>query len=593
MSPTVTCFRLRRLLLIFAAAALSSTPVDGRPLFSGSTGRNEPDLAPLSIVGALDTVWFGGTVWDGDSLRWEAIPGGTWTFESGVGSAIAGPGDPDKHPGLHRLMEGWKTENPWTANSQFFRRLSVTDFTGESPCVGAPAGLGGSASLWAGVRLADFGDDLCYAGGSGYGNNWDIAIGRTLTYPGSGTVTLAYDYRVDTEAAFDYVYVEVDRDAGGPAAPVTVATYDGSQAGTASILLSQANGALPVAAGDIVISFRVVSDGSYSDEDGLEPSDCGAVALDDISLTGAISAQFDFEAGSDGWVALAGPGSTRRLWTDLRDLDDLPETSPPACGIQDSVLVFYNYATEMIDVLTTPLVVSPWIDLKAVNVTGASDVLIQFDIFQDFVRPDHVGYAYYIQKYPVTCAATGQPTTSGFGNITACYFFPDPCRFVIGCPGDPVTHSLGSLPESIERIRVAVAATNDCWAFDDCPGPNNDTTPYIDNIRVGVSVPAGVSDAGDGIRPGAGLRVLGPQPIVGADRTRFELAGRVGSAAKLEILNVAGAIVRTVYQGRLTAASVTIEWDMRSEAGGRVPGGIYFARLTGDETAVRKLVVVH
>jgi len=53
--------------------------------------------------------YFGGTVWDGTDARWEAVPGGTWTFDSGVGSSFSAvPGlDPGKEPGLHTLMDGW------------------------------------------------------------------------------------------------------------------------------------------------------------------------------------------------------------------------------------------------------------------------------------------------------------------------------------------------------------------------------------------------------------------------------------------------------------------------------------------------------
>lgn len=53
--------------------------------------------------------YFGGTIWDLADSRWEAIPGGTWTFDSGVGSSFSPvPGlDPGKEPGLHTLMEGW------------------------------------------------------------------------------------------------------------------------------------------------------------------------------------------------------------------------------------------------------------------------------------------------------------------------------------------------------------------------------------------------------------------------------------------------------------------------------------------------------
>ena len=53
--------------------------------------------------------WFGGTVWDAADARWEAILGGTWAFDSGVGSSYGQPPfvDPTKDPSLHGTMEGW------------------------------------------------------------------------------------------------------------------------------------------------------------------------------------------------------------------------------------------------------------------------------------------------------------------------------------------------------------------------------------------------------------------------------------------------------------------------------------------------------
>lgn len=51
--------------------------------------------------------WYGGTSWDGVDARWEAVPGSTWTFDSGVGSSILGSDTGNKKAGLHGEMEGW------------------------------------------------------------------------------------------------------------------------------------------------------------------------------------------------------------------------------------------------------------------------------------------------------------------------------------------------------------------------------------------------------------------------------------------------------------------------------------------------------
>lgn len=51
--------------------------------------------------------WYGGTAWDATDARWEALPGGTWTFDSGVGSNILADSLNNKVAGLHGIMEGW------------------------------------------------------------------------------------------------------------------------------------------------------------------------------------------------------------------------------------------------------------------------------------------------------------------------------------------------------------------------------------------------------------------------------------------------------------------------------------------------------
>ena len=55
-------------------------------------GADSADLTRGWLLGLVQLLYFGGTVWAADSNRYEAIPGGTWTFDSGVGSSIVGVG---------------------------------------------------------------------------------------------------------------------------------------------------------------------------------------------------------------------------------------------------------------------------------------------------------------------------------------------------------------------------------------------------------------------------------------------------------------------------------------------------------------------
>ncbi len=92
--------------------------------------------------------------------------------------------------------------------------------------------------------------------------------------------------------------------------------------------------------------------------------------------------------------------------------------------------------------------------------------------------------------------------------------------------------------------------------------------------------------------PRWGLRLLGAQPVVRGGPARFELSVPAGETASLAVFDVAGRRVATVFAGRGLEGPVTAAWDLRDGSGRRVPAGIYFARLQGTETRVRRLVVL-
>ena len=120
--------------LMFVFALLVPQAVSGRPQgLSHSLSKIESldlsgpasDFLPNPAMqvfraASAGTTSFGGTVWAADSMRWEALENGTWTFDSGVGSSlipVGGPSslsaptsswvNPFKHSGLHATMEGW------------------------------------------------------------------------------------------------------------------------------------------------------------------------------------------------------------------------------------------------------------------------------------------------------------------------------------------------------------------------------------------------------------------------------------------------------------------------------------------------------
>jgi len=224
------------------------------------TGQSGTDLKNASNHGVFGTAlagttYFGGTFWAADSMRWEAIKDSTWTFATGVGSNFnhADPNvNPFKDPTLHAYMEGWVGfDNSYGGVNPYFRHMAESDFPGDV-CVGATGGLGGLSSWWAGALPAEA-NDLCFAGGQGYGNAWNVAIQQTFAYNGTGPVNLSFDYTNDTETNFDYSYATVDTSTLGDR--VDVATFTGFVSGNSAVTLTPGVN-MRSDAGDILLLFR-------------------------------------------------------------------------------------------------------------------------------------------------------------------------------------------------------------------------------------------------------------------------------------------------------------------------------------------------
>ena len=75
--------------------------------------------------------------------------------------------------------------------------------------------------------------------------------------------------------------------------------------------------------------------------------------------------------------------------------------------------------------------------------------------------------------------------------------------------------------------------------------------------------------------------------------TKINFALPAAGAVALRVYDVRGAVVRTLVAGELEPGYHEYLWDGRSDAGGRVPSGVYFYRLRtaeGDHTRSMTLV---
>lgn len=111
-----------------------------------------------------------------------------------------------------------------------------------------------------------------------------------------------------------------------------------------------------------------------------------------------------------------------------------------------------------------------------------------------------------------------------------------------------------------------------------------------DNWVLDSCYTAGVAE---GERPRLGARYgarLGVQPNPGKDLVRFEVWSNRAEPV-LTITDVSGRLVRVLTADRGPSATKFVNWDRTDAAGRRVPTGIYFCRV-GGENSVTRLVLV-
>lgn len=175
-------------------------------------------------------------------------------------------GDPDRSPIIvfYDDMEGdddggWTTVDNTAAFSPKFHLDTYLAYSG--------------TSWWCGEKNVGF------AGGDGYGNNWDQRLElpaidvSAATYP-----ILQFAYRCDSEPAYDFTYVQAE--SAGAFVNLNRG-FDGTQGWTVHPGLAVG----PSMYDDpLTLRFRFVSDVGWSDEDGLYDSHGGAFHVDDITV---------------------------------------------------------------------------------------------------------------------------------------------------------------------------------------------------------------------------------------------------------------------------------------------------------------------
>jgi len=136
----------------------------------------------------------------------------------------------------------------------------------------------------------------------------------------------------------------------------------------------------------------------------------------------------------------------------------------------------------------------------------------------------------------------------------------------------PSANSYSGAPTNVQVTNISASAS----------------TMHADLI---VSIAADVNEGINSLPHDANLAQNYPNPFNPTTTIGFDLPS--AAEVKLEVFNVLGERVRTLFNGRLQAGSTSIVWDGRNDAGQSVGSGAYFYRLnTGSKTLAKKMVLV-
>ena len=401
--------------------------------------------------------------------------------------------------------QGWdRVDN----TAQIGTWFHVDDFNGITPgYAGRLVAIEGTQSAWCGARPTDGPYEyLCsWERAPGYGNSWNQSL-LTGEIVFAGILHLSYHGVFDSEPDWDYTYVEYD---AGNDNWVRFQSWDG-------VVDTIITHDIPMTKNKTKLRFNFVSDGAWSDQDGLWQTD-GACVVDSITIADDSTPDpvLDFEdfedwtlyatdnfAGGDIWYCAENPayGRFSGLASNLDDKDP--------CGDNfGTQIVFYIGSTfpsasypGLFDTpfctgpgnITAPCqdesIVSPVIQMDQystncdVNQDGtipAEDLpllggaIMRFTAYRDIPLPNLVFYTWGLRNIDPITGCPGQWQDRNF-----VYYGPDK-DYIFG--GWDVSDLIG--PDPIQ-MRIGVSDMCDAWydSYGDCAA--HTPTPWLDNARI-------------------------------------------------------------------------------------------------------------
>jgi M6 family metalloprotease-like protein len=453
-----------------------------------------------------------------------------------------------------------------------------------------------------------------WASESGYGNFWDTTVSRDFDYNGSGSVALQYQYSFQLEPSYDYAYGNITVGA----TTSTFAVYDGVGSGTANIDLTP----YLSGPGPYTISFRVTSDPAYSDEDGFYATTCGAMVLDNISVTGGGESHLaDFEVREDGWAETMNPPAEYFLVENRK-----PIGSDVNVWGGGGLMIWHIDSADQTGGGGTwePNLRPRGVAVEQADGAGHLDYGVNRGDGGDPYPGSSNNMSFNGLSVPNSGGHNGGPSTVSVtltsGNVnpmtaTMMGGWPSPAPATIapagGVSGNTVQLQIdGSLfakTGTAELVDGAttIPSTSVEWVgkdriladFDLAGAPNGDYDVVVYNPGGASAV---LTDAFEvtGAPTAAGdtphsfeLLPNYPNPFNPSTTIRYELASR--SQVELRVYDVSGALVRTLVESVKNAGAYSLQWNGIDDRGNAVSSGVYFYRLTaGEFSDVRKMTLV-
>ena len=235
----------------------------------------------------------------------------------------------------------------------------------------------GTYSWWCGT--------FAYDADGGYGNSWDDRLTCPPTPWAAGAYeVITFAYRNDTEPGYDYTYVQAE----SSGAYVNLNRgYDGVHPwGTTGFYLGLMDNPAQV-------RFLFVSDGAWSDADGLYLSVGGAFMCDEIQIwdyyTGTVGFYDDVESG--GLCVPGGPAAAGDYW----HIQDSAEAWSPTHHWVNSELPNENFV---------PPGVQNWLRTPTVDISSAATCTTYFVI--QFFTPNVSPQDYWTETIVIDGLAT-------------------------------------------------------------------------------------------------------------------------------------------------------------------------------------------